>query len=317
MARKDKKKRIVVGCSESTGNQTGITSGHMAEFWRLAGLSLIDGQLMSWILDNIAKIREMAGIKWWDDYVKKEEKSLEAFFGKKFDLSIFGKTLRDCGIEQIRHWQNRGFEIHFLPDISMFQADEYRGWRIKPEDWYYQQVAQGKIFLQIDDELKPVKQVKLNGQVVLIDTRLKPAYKNGKQMFFQDTLIGGVIIKLREQESIARYDHGDQTSRFGVSAKEWQEQIRPALAREFGVEINKVRLETAVEANVIPQLYPYMPRKDDGTTNTRVWYEECFEDVSNRLFGGNSDYGGLSDVDFYSVGDHWHDRSFRPLVVLA
>lgn len=313
-----RKKRVVVDCSNDTGSQTGITSGHMMEFWKLAGLGLIDGEVMTWILGNHPKIREMAGIRWWEDYVIREQNLLRNFFGREFDLSLFRKILQQHGIQQVREWQNRGFEIHFLPDISMSQEDEYPGWKIKPRKWYYDQIAEGKILRRISgDQLKLVKQVKLDGKVILIDIRLKPVYNTGKQLFFQDTLVGRIVAKLREENKIARYEYGDQTSRFGISAQEWQDHIRSALTKEFGVETDQVRLETAIEANVIPQLFSRMSRKDDGKTNTWVWYEEYFEGTSYRLRGGGSGYGGLSDVDPDSVGNHWNGRAFRPVVVLS
>ena len=172
-----KKKRVVVGRSENTGGQTGITSGHMSEFWRLAGLDHINGQVMDWILKNYSKIKEMAGIRWREDYVIKEQKSLKNFFGKEFDLSLFREALQKHGIEQVKLWKKHGFEIHFLPDMSMSEADDYPGWKVRPEDWYYNQIAAGKIFIQNSaGKLKTVKEARSPGRVVLIDTRLKPNY---------------------------------------------------------------------------------------------------------------------------------------------
>ena len=38
-----------------------------------------------------------------------------------------------------------------------------------------------------------------------------------------------------------------------------------------------------------------------------------FEDRSHRLFGGNSDNGGLASVNWNEARNHWSNRSFRPL----
>lgn len=306
-----KKEKVVV-------DQSGITADQMKDFWRMVAEGTINRKIMQWISENIAEIREKAGTKWWDEILEKEHQCHEDFFGREYDLSTFEAVLKKHGATRIKNWQNRGFEPHYLPLAVMSKDADIPCWKIRPEEWYYSQVAKSKILrCQSNGQLRPVDEVKLEGIVVLLDTRLKPKYNNGKQMFFQDTICGAVIAMLREQGNIANYDCGDQTSRFGVSAQEWQEHIRPALAKEFGVETDQVRLETSIEANVIPQLYSYMPRHKDGETNTWVWYEEYFEDVSDRLDGGDSDCGGLSDVNYYSVGCHWSSGAVRPLVVLS
>ncbi|MCG2808859.1 MAG: hypothetical protein L6275_00745, partial [Candidatus Portnoybacteria bacterium] len=73
-----------------------------------------------------------------------------------------------------------------------------------------------------------------------------------------------------------------------------------------------------IEANVIPQLYTDMPRKDDGNTNTWVWFEEYFKGRVRRPGGGRSSgYGGLADVCCSWSAYHWYSHgSFRPLIVL-
>ncbi|MEK7503015.1 MAG: hypothetical protein AAB556_01060 [Patescibacteria group bacterium] len=47
------------------------------------------------------------------------------------------------------------------------------------------------------------------------------------------------------------------------------------------------------------------------------WRQANFEDCSNRLNGGNSNYGGLSDFNWNWSGNRWYDKSFRPLEVLS
>ena len=151
------------------------------------------------------------------------------------------------------------------------------------------------------------------GISVLIDTRLKPAYQGGKQMYKNDNLCGPIVRDLRKKGRIEPYKEGPTSSRFGVSANEWEEQIKPALSSRTSVQ---ERSERFIEALIIPHLYPYLPRKDDGDTATSVWYEEYFEDRGHRLYGGNSDIGGLANVDWHDAVDHWDSRSFRPLAVL-
>lgn len=303
------KKKVVVG-------ESGITAPQMKDFWTMVEQGLINGRVLTYVKEHIYEIRTAAQIPWWERVLEKEAGYHWDFFGKKFNLSVFQAAVEKYDRETFERWQNLGLEPHFLPKVSMSQSNDYRGWRQKPRNWHYEQVSAGKILrLQPDRQLKPVEEVELEGIAVLIDKRLKLAYDNGKQMFENDNLLGPIIEKLRRERKIA--DYTPQSSRFNVSAEEWQEQIRPALAKELEVETNRVRLETVPEANAIPQIFLHMPRKNDGRTDTWVWYEEYFGVASRRLYGGNSDCGGLSDVGCSSVGVHWLSRAFRPLVVLS
>jgi len=253
---------------------------------------------------------------WLATILNTERKCHLDFFGREFDLAEFEITLRRYGRKKIKAWQKLGLEPHFLPQASMMSGENYSGWKIKPEDWFYKKQLEGKLFLDSNGSLEKVLTVELKGITVLIDTRLKPSYKDGKQMWEGDSLFGLLIADLRKDGKISRYEHGPQSSRFGVSAAEWQEQVRPALATKLGLDSRRLRLECAIEANVISQLYPHMARKDDGQTNTWVWYEEYFEGRGYRLYGGYSAYGVLALVSARDAGDHWSYRSFRPLAVL-
>lgn len=253
---------------------------------------------------------------WLQEILERERQHHLDFFGREFDLLKFEKTLERYGYQKIQEWQKLGLEPHFLPSASMMPGDDYSGWKIKPEKWFYEQVIEGKIFRNIKGELEKVATVKLEGITVLIDARLKPAYRDSKQMYENDNLLGYIIEELRESEKIASYKYGSQPSRFGVSADEWEKQIKPVLAKKLGLRTTQIRLERAIEANVVPQIYSYMPRKNDGKTNTWVWYEEYFGGRDRRLLGGYSDGGGLADVNDVWADGHWYDRSLRPLAVL-
>jgi hypothetical protein len=252
---------------------------------------------------------------WLKDILASERQCHLDFFGQEFDLSEFEETLQRHGEEKIKNWQWLYFEPHFLPDVIMAQSVEFHGWKVKPENLYYEKIAKGKILRDINGKLAVDKDpFKLEGITVLIDTRLKPAYDNGKQMYSDDNLLGPILKQLREEGKIAKYEYGSQFSRFGVSADEWENQIKPVLAEKLGLNLNQLRLERAIEANIIPQLYSHMPRRSDGYTNTWVWYEEYFGGRRNRLSGGDSNFGGLAFVSYYfSVS---RDGSFRPLAVL-
>ena len=262
---------------------------------------------------------EESSLDWLETILAKESKVHQDFFGQKFYLVPFRDTLEKYGPKTVSQWQKLGLEPHFLPLVAIPQDADFLGWKIKPNNWYYERVAESKILWRlIDGQLAANREAfKLPGKTVLIDTRLKPQYRDGKQIFKNDNLLGPIIKRLRQVGEIADYEYGPPSSRFGVSAEEWEGYIKPALAKFLDVEVSQVRLERAIEANVIPQLYSYMPRENDGKTNTWVWYEEYFGGASSRLDGGSSVFGGLSSVSYYSAGNHWEIQAFRPLVVLG
>ena len=270
------------------------------------------------LLGNLHRTKQADG-GWLERILAAENSAHEAFFDRKFNLDFFQQTLEGYGEEKVREWAKLKLEPHFLPGVVLTRENEPSGWRVKPNDWYWQQLAAGKLKRLVgDNQLEVVKQAWLEDIVVLIDTRLNPRYQGGRQMFANDKgFLGEIISQLRENGTISRYENGPQSSRFGVSANEWQEHVRPRVAEKLKLEPAQVRLETAIEANVIPQLFSRMSRVKDGTTDTWVWYEEYFGGLSCRVDGGNSYYGGLANVYWSYSGIHWHYRAFRPLGVLA
>lgn len=239
------------------------------------------------------------------------------FFGTDFDLAPFVQTLKRYGRKQIVEWQRLGLDVSYLPKVLMASDAAYPGWRVKPEKWLYKKSEEAKLFrLQADGKLvisNPAYQ--LGGITVLVDTRCKPTYDNGRQMYENDKFLGPIIEQLRSSGSIAVYSEWLRASRFNISSLEWEEHVKPAVAKLLKLKLEQVRLETATEANVIPQLCLDMPRKDDGTTNTSEWREEFFES-RGRLYGGRADYGGLASIDCSDAGGRWGRRAFRSLAVL-
>ncbi len=252
---------------------------------------------------------------WMKDMVIREGVLLQAFFGQEFDLMPFVETLRRYGRKRINLWRKLGMEPHFLPEVLMSEKATYPGWKIKPESWFYKMSDQGKLFLLQSDGSLAVSNpaYQLGGITVLIDTRCKPAYNNGLQMYADDKLLGSIIEDLRKQQKIQ--DYSARCSRFNISGNEC-EVIKPVWAAKLGLKPEQVRLETEIEANVISQLYTDMPRQKDGTTNTSEWREEFFESRAHRLRGGSSDCGGLAHVNYRGAGLHWDGRGVRFLAVL-
>jgi len=256
-------------------------------------------------------------VNWLAGVISQERQSHLNFFGREFDLSGFEAILHCWGRKGFKFWQSLGLEPHFLPTALMRETDNYPGWKIKPERWFFQQCKKGKIFRESGGELTPVTDTKLEGITALIDIRAKPDYaNNGGQMYEFDNLLGPELECLRRAGRLADYENGQPSSRFGIFANKMERIVKPALAVNLHLMVKQLRLETTIERNVIPQLYPYMPRQRDGLTNTSVWCEEYFENYSQRLFGGNFDAGGLAHVDVNNADSCSRARSFRFLAML-
>lgn len=254
---------------------------------------------------------------WIGRIIKTEGEYLEAFFGKTFDLALLQKALQYYGKERIDNWKRLDLEVHFLPRISLYQEANFPGWKVKPEDWFWEKLKGGKLYLRSrDGDFAVVKEVNLGCIVALIDIRQKPPYRGGQQMFLNDkNLLGAVISKLRKQGKIAAHK-GPSSSRFSVSADEWENHIRPNYAEKMGFDSSKVRLEKAIEVNTIPQIYKDLPRANEGKTDTWIWCEEYTEDLC-RLSAASVDRGGLKAIyDNYSE-HNWDHRAVRPLIVLT
>lgn len=269
---------------------------------------------------EIGRVLRRSETNWLDLLVKAENDAHRVFFGRTFDeIAQFRNTLEHYGEERVGQWADLGLQPHFLPKLALTQGSKFRGWKVKPEKWFWQQVAAETIKRRnTTGDLEVVKEVGFDGTTLLIDTRCKPVYDGGRQSYgsVPDVLLGTLIETLRAEGKIARYEYGEQSSRFGVSSREWDKHVRPALESLPVFEGVAFRLEMAIEANCIPQIYKRMPRKKDGQTNTWVWYEEFIEGESRRLHGGNSDDGGRANVYGHGVGDHWSNGAVRPLGVL-
>lgn len=279
------------------------------------------------LLDDLAgRNNPLLTDTWLDALVAAEQTALRAFLGVEVNLHDFQKTLAHYGQERLQAWKELGLEPHFLPSVTLTRSSDLPGWKVKPNDWYWEELEAGNLlrpggsFYEYRDatgELKSVRQAKFAGTTLLVDTRLKPRYKDGKQMWPSDKpYLGGILAKLRKEGKIQSYQYGPPSSRFGVSANEWEEHVLPALAELLGLQPHQLRLETALEANIIPQLYGHMARSKDGTTNTWTWYEERFESAEGRLHGGYSGCGGLAFVYWRYATGRGDYLSFRPLGVL-
>lgn len=253
---------------------------------------------------------------WITKIVKRENRFHRAFFGKEFDLSGFIEILCMYGAERVWYWKSINLEPHFLPPIAICVDEHFPGLKIKPEKWYYEQLALGRIFRKTKGEFARIDEPFLGGIAVLVDTRLKPTYSCGIQKYSCDNFLGPIIGRLRKKAEIPAHSHGLHCSRFEISADDWENSIKTAVAKKLEFPQDSLRFETVLERVVISQMYTYMPRFRDNVTDTSVLNEEYYIDSSNRLFGGRCDVSGLGGVRFVGSNGRLSKRSIRPIIEL-
>ncbi len=259
------------------------------------------------------------GEGWIDQLVARDGQRLRNFFGQTFDMTVMVNALEVYGREKVEWWHSLGLAVGYLPAVTLTPKTKLRKWRTRPEAWFWEKLNEGKLYRRnVAGELVKLTEVGLEGVVVLYDTRQKPDYDNARQMYTNDeTFMAPIIAKLRKEGKIQSHQDVPQGSRFYISSNEWDQHLRATVAEFLGLEVTQVRLETEIEANVIPQLYGDTPRSKDGTTNTWEWREEFFGGASSRLLGGLSDFGGLARVSSRDVARAWYNGAVRPVGVLA
>jgi len=236
-----------------------------------------------------------------EELVASEEVARKRFFGET-SIPNPSSELRDV-LTRAKEQGITVFDPHFLPRVELKQEDEYPGWKIKPENWYWEQIRKGRI-----GEDAP----KLDGVWVLFDKTPKPNYTDGTQMYENDPF-AQILERGRKDGRIQVPDfvkHVPQNSRFAVSSDELYQYVYPEIAKLLGIDPTQVRSSKEIEFNVLGNLhYPYL-----GETSTWEWLHDKFED-DHRLDGGGSGLGGLANVHRSWSDDRHDDLGFRPLVV--
>jgi len=216
--------------------------------------------------------------------VESEKKALAEFFGKPIKVPKPPAELFKMQ-EHMRSLGLYGFEAHYIPDEVFAKDAPYPGWKVRPNDWFWKQIKDGKV----SDEA-----LKTGGHWVLIDTTPKPNYQNGAQVYeddpFKDILPNG--------------------SRFNLSWDQLHNDILPKIVKKLGVPQSQLRLPKAIEFNVLGNMH----HKKWGETSTYEWFEDGFG-ADSRLIGGRSDVGGLAVVLHYSSASPNVYVGFRPLIV--
>ena len=198
-----------------------------------------------------------------------------------------------------------GFEMRYLPPLTLQESDAYPGWKKKPNQginlFSNLEKIQNLPENQANPSLQGLAPNALPGSWVLKDNRMKPNYKEGKQTYAADGLIQGILKKLNlppGRNSIGPKIFNDP--------KFWEE-FKTVLKLE-DIPNALLRLPRVIEANVMGQ------SPDWDATNTYEWCEEYYQS-GRRLISGLSGNGGASYV-------YWSDEpfagiGFRPLVVFS
>lgn len=260
-----------------------------------------DVQAMLQLAESLSRRRNgsVESISTLDQLVPQQKEAWKQFLGREIVVPQPPQELLDVWTHAIEQGITV-FEAHFLPKTELKQNSKYPGWLVKPKEWFWQKIKEGKVAKDA---------AKLKGSWVLIDASPKPNYNDGQQLYENDPF-AQTIVTLRGKDAIQTPANTPSTSRFKISWDEIHGQVLPEIARLLEVEGKKVRLPKEIEFNIIGNIH----HPEWGQTNTWEWFEDSFE-ADGRLCGGDSSHGGLADV-----GDDWSgDRSdgigFRPLVV--
>lgn len=197
--------------------------------------------------------------------------------------------------------------IYFPLGATRFDSPLPDGW-VKLQQWVFDQIKAGNVS---PDALR------IGAFWALFDKSRRPNYDSGKQMFERDGQMGLILAQARNEGQIAIPDHVNLPgeSRFGVSMGEQDQVVFPKLAEKWRLREaiaqrqGRVRRPKVAEFNFAGNLrYPYL-----GEADTCEGFEDKFG-ADCRLFGGDSDSGGLARV-YYDWSDNHDDGvAFRPLV---
>ncbi|HEU0050806.1 MAG TPA: hypothetical protein VFQ60_01990 [Patescibacteria group bacterium] len=235
-----------------------------------------------------------------------ETQALRKFFGREIPVPHLPK---EATRERILEWRRMGFELHYLPNLSVAEIKrdregkilevtpiDFPGWKKKPGRRYTRGVYINSV--EFFDEVKTggfldLSALDLFGGWILIDTRKKPNFDKGKQMYENDPL-GPALEELRKKNVIE--DFKIKGSRFNLSSNELE---NPKVLEAFAKVLNfhsipglEVSIPRTIEFNILGNIfYP-----EWGKTDTQEWFGD-YGKGSNRLFGGDSNDGGLSCVD--------------------
>jgi hypothetical protein len=245
--------------------------------------------------------------RWRDEIYSRERAILSRFFGEERDVPPLPAEITS---ERVEKWWQLDMFLHFLPDVELPSDSEYPGWKVKPYRWFYDLVAASDIWDNgpsgaLEPEERPLH---LGNRWVLIDERDKPEDRSDN--VYAHDFLEGFLRSLRETHIIETTRNLALGTRLYTSWTEWNEFVRPEVARQLEVRLEQVRLPRVIEFNYFGNAI----KPQWGETDTWEWLQDACGGGRYRMRGGHRFAGGLAVVYFRTPTGHGTDRGFRPLV---
>ena len=267
-----------------------------AEYRRLSAILREMERRESQPLPEETESQEFASLR------SKEAASLEKFFEKKISVP---QLPPEVTADKVKRWESMGLKLHFLPEEDMKDKTHLKNWKKQPDYKTY-----------VDATKLPADVMTLKGGWVLVDTRQKPEYANGDQMYQNDFLAPVLealnkqgVIKQRKTDGTAL----DPKSRFGLSPEELEKpEVIAAFAKAYGVKPEQITIQREIEFNVLGNMYH--PEWGEAPSNCSEWFGDPYDAGLRRLYGGRSDSGGLPYVNWFTRASRSDHLGFRVLV---
>ena len=231
---------------------------------------------------------------------KSQAEKIACFFGA--EIPEPGDWLFETA-ERNRQEELLAMAPFYLPKRQLAEGISFPGLKRPLDSWLYSQIKAGTVDPDADW---------LPGEWVLFDTTKRPDYNNGKQMYKDTPRFKGMLAMLRERSQITvpnAYEDVPRDSRFAVSADEIDGSsaaVARAVADILHIQVEQVSTPLYSSFNYIGNLaHPEL-----GQANTWEWFRNNFGGGS-RLFGGDSDHGGLSGVSYSWSGRRFDSIGFR------
>jgi len=245
-----------------------------------------------------------------EEIAAEESEAQSYFFGEEIR---FAAEDFEPYSEEIRRCMPFGLEPHILLPRSFTPQSQYPGWRVRMEKWIYTRIESEEMLPEAIN-LSPYFDT---AALVLVDTRMKPNYQNGRQMYRDDSdFLGKIIGQMRENGVIPRRGYIEKGSRYAISWTEIHRFILPELAKLLGLKRDQIRLPRLVEFCFLSDCF--YPQWYQG--NTWEWFEDNvrFGSREEKLFGGKFSFATMSTSVYTNWPEARSDRiGFRPLILLG
>lgn len=250
--------------------------------------------------------KQIPSLEFLEEERMREQHRINEFFGedKNIEVPPLPKTIT---AERIEQWRKKHFELRYLPPITLYEDDEYPGWKHKPTQVIDILSYWRDIYLcsanKKNKNLDMVTPHELSGNWVLVDTRPKPRYARWSCNAYDDDHDLEIILA------------GNQflQGRFNLHPDEFdKDNFWDPIKKYLGITDKDeaiVRLPRVIEQNVLNQDNAWY----EG--NVIEWAEERNYDYTGmRMCSGGSTRDGIKWRTTRYAGAH-HEIGFRFVVV--